>query len=103
MHTADTKTFQIADIDWDSKFDGGIHLNDGTVLRLEVELVDEAGTIQPLRLSGFSKQGSTIRADYSPMRDTKGFVEGRKFTQVRIRSDIPFDCMQVVWIDYDPK
>lgn len=88
-------------IDSNSKFDG-IHLQDGTVLRPELELIDEKGSIQPLALSGFTRKYD-LAANYGAAEGTLGFSKSRKFVTLRIKSDFPFACKSISWVDYDPK
>ena len=91
-------SLEIPNIKWDAKFDA-IYLEDGTTLMPELELVDEHGNVQRLRLSGRVRKNS-VQAVFRPVED---FEKGRNFTMVRIRSDVPFRCNEMMWVDYDPK
>ncbi|HMT08038.1 MAG TPA: hypothetical protein PKA82_08540 [Pyrinomonadaceae bacterium] len=95
-------TVSISNIEWGAKHDGLIHLNDGTSLGPELELVDEGGLVQPLVLSGFTQKYG-IDANYRAAKDTLGFSENRKFVKLRIRSSQPFVADKIVWKDYNPK
>ena len=55
-HRHQSISLTIPSIDWDSKLDGMIHLQDGTMLKPELELIDKNGSVQPLTLSGFSRK-----------------------------------------------
>ena len=92
----------IENIDLGPKLDGMIHLNDGTVIDPEVELIDEGGLVQRLTLSGFTEKYG-VAANYRTAKGTHGFAENRKFVKLRIRSERPFSAVKIVWKDYNPK
>ena len=101
-HRDQSINLRIPDIDFHAGVTNGVRLKDGTVLNPEIELVDEGGTIQTLRLGGTVSK-YYIDAVFIPESGTDTFAAGRKFAKIRIRSDIPFECKSVYWRDYDPK
>lgn len=100
-HRYQSISLTIANIAWEAKLDGMIHLEDGTMLRPELELIDENGSVQPLTLSGFTRKYG-VAANYRATEGTLGFAKDRKFVKLRIKSDIPF-ASKIAWKDYDPK
>src|SRR4051794_2825970 len=84
-----------------SGFDG-VDLKDGRILHPEIELVDNEGKVQPLRLTGFVTK-FYVDAEYRPAKGTDGFRQGRQFSKIRIRSDVTFDCSLIYWRDYNPE
>jgi len=82
-----------------------VRLPDGTVVEPTVEIVDDHGNVFQLHKSGFA-MGRNDYVEFTPGSDSKHFTElspKRKYSKVRIRSDVPFVCESVRWIDYDPK
>ena len=102
QHRDQSVNLRIQDIDFHAGVTNGVKLKDGTVLNPDIDLIDENGTILTLRPSG-SVSKYYVDAVFKPVSETDGFASGRKFTKIRIRSDIPFECQSVYWRDYDPK
>ena len=77
-----------------------IRLPDGTVVEPEVEVYDENGKAFRMHKSGFAM----AREDYVEFwpEPTWTLPKNRKYSSVRIRSDVPFVCESVSWIDYSP-
>ena len=76
-----------------------VRLSDGTVVSPEIEIYDESGTRFEMRRGGFSMK----RFDGVVFRPDGDLPSEREYKKVRIRSDIPFNCEQIYWRDYDPK
>jgi len=81
---------------------GNIQLKNGNYINPKIEIVDQNGKTYELEDSsrngeyiGFSLKESILGID--------DFPDGVKFTVVRIRSDDPFLCNEIVWHDYDMK
>jgi hypothetical protein len=81
----------------------GVYRTDGTVLHPEIELVDEQGVTQSLRLGGLGQGHFGVDAEFRASENTDGFRRNRKFVTLRIRSDVQFDCWQIEWADYNPE
>lgn len=68
----------------------GLRLADGTIAIPEVQLIDEYGNSYDLKSPTFI--GNTERA-FSRL----GLPTDRAYTEVRIRSDRPINCEEVIW------
>jgi hypothetical protein len=80
--------------------DSEIRLPDGTVVEPVVEIYDEHGNMFPLHKGGFT-MGRNDYVDFTP--GTGILPSNGSYVYLRIRSDIPFVCDEILWIDYDPK
>jgi hypothetical protein len=77
-----------------------IRLPDGRVVAPEVEIYDEKGNMFPLYKTGFAMG----RSDYVVFKNyDMPFRRDTTYSLLRIRSDMPFVCESIYWIDYDPK
>jgi len=77
-----------------------IRLPDGRIVKPEVEICDDSGKIFEMHQTGFTlgRQG----ADFVDFGDPYRLPAGRAYTRLRIRSEVPFVCEQIEWIDYSP-
>jgi hypothetical protein len=88
--------------DWDEKDKKKLLLTDGSVLSIEVELSDERGnkySLVPNRIGKyveFGKDKSDIPLSAPPSNEPD-FPQDRVYTKVRIRSERPVKCEQVIW------
>jgi len=91
--------------DWDKADKKKILLSDGNAILIEVELSDEQGnkySLVPIRIGEyieFGKDKSNVPLSASPSKEPD-FPPDRVYTKVRIRSDRPIKCEQVVWGNY---
>lgn len=76
-----------------------IKLPDGTVARPEIELYDEDGNRLTFRHIGFSRK----YFDAVVFKPVESMAKDRTYSRIRIRSNVPFTCQEIYWIDYDPK
>jgi|CXWL01.1.fsa_nt_gi hypothetical protein len=86
-HRSQSIGLTIASVEWGAKFDGVIHLEDGTLVGPELELIDGSGLVQPLTLSGFTQKYGIV-ANYRAAENTLGFAKDRKFVKHRIKKCI---------------
>lgn len=77
-----------------------IRLPDGTVVRPEVELYDYSGEVVELHQKGFTMGHEG--ADYADFSPANKLPAGRTYAKLRVRSDVPFVCERIEWIDYSP-
>ncbi|MFL6373747.1 MAG: hypothetical protein ACJ73D_03670 [Pyrinomonadaceae bacterium] len=96
-------TLRTYGIDFQAAGFDGVHLKNGTVLNPDIELIDVDDTTQSLHPSGADQGHFAVDAVFSPVKDSMGFVKNRRFARLRIRSDVPFDCERLAWVDYNPK
>ena len=81
---------------------GNIQLKDGTFIKPEVEIIDENGKVY--QLEDVSRHGNLI--GFRPNEEIHGtfsFPKNVTYKAIRIRSDKPFLCKQIIWYDYDLK
>lgn len=76
-----------------------ITLPDGTVIEPEIEIYDESGNVFTTRHTGFTMKSEGY-ATFSPKPN---LPTDRKYTRLKVRSNVPFVCDHMIWIDYDPK
>jgi hypothetical protein len=82
-----------------------IRLPDGSMVEPEVEMFDVYGNRVQLHHSGFA-MGWHDEIEFTPGSDSKHPMDlprNRGFMKLRIRSDMPFVCERIYWIDYDPE
>ena len=82
-----------------------IRLPDGTVVEPEVEIYAEHGNMFKLHKSGFA-MGRDDYVEFAFGAKENNYMSlptNRTYTQLRIRSDVPFICERINWIDYAPK
>ena len=98
--------FKLANIkDWDKEDKKKLSLPDGSTILIQVELNDEHGNkylLVPTRIGKyieFGKDKSSIPLSAPPSNEPD-FPTDRVYTKVRIRSDRPIKCEQVVWGNY---
>lgn len=72
----------------------GVRLPDGTLITIEIELIDDNGGRYPLSFSARGKD--TLSFSYK-----SAFPPDRTFPMVRIRSSRPLECHQIVWVNYN--
>jgi hypothetical protein len=81
-----------------------IKLPDGKIVAPEIELYDEFGQSFEFHHSGFAmKAYDDVTFTPGPSNQMVKLPADRKYTKLRIRSDIPFSCDQIYWRDYHPK
>ncbi len=81
-----------------------LKLPDGKLLSPEIELYDDSGNKVEFFHSGSVTKyfvDEVFRARYQ--NQSIDLPADRRYTKMRIRSDIPFSCDQIYWRDYDPK
>ncbi|MEO5858063.1 MAG: hypothetical protein ABIR33_03850 [Pyrinomonadaceae bacterium] len=99
-HRSQSLNLRIADFDMGSSPNvSEIKLPDGTIVRPEIEIYDEAGQRLAMRHSGFGRK----YFDAVVFRPVESLAPARRYSKIRIRSDVPFTCQGIYWIDYDPK
>jgi hypothetical protein len=76
-----------------------IKLPDGRVVKPEIEIYDEDGEMRNMRHSGFVRK----YFDGVVFRPSGDLSSDKRYTKIRIRSDVPFTCEGIYWIDYNPK
>jgi len=78
-----------------------IKMPDGTVVNLEIQMIDQDGIVYPLRFT--SRVGSSM--GFSGVRSAKHdkSVRNRVYIKVRIRSDEPVTLSSVYWVCGDMK
>jgi len=80
-----------------------IRLPDGTVVEPEVEIYDEHGKMFQMNIAGFA-MGWNDDVEFSHEAKDNNYMALPKnmiYTSLRIRSDVPFICERIMWIDYD--
>ena len=91
--------------DWAEKDKKKLSLPDGSAILIQVELSDEHGTkysLVPNRIGKyveFGKDKSDIPLSAPPSNEPD-FPPDRVYTKVRIRSESPVKCEQVIWGNY---
>ena len=86
-----------------------LNLADGRSTRIEAFLFDDKGEIYELQLSQTSvgpqlgKKGAMKMVDGKPDYSETRFPGDRKFTKLKIRSEIPLKCEKIEWIGSNPK
>ena len=84
---------------------GSLIFADGTLVRPQVQIVDEFGKIRILKgghhLLGHSNLPNGVRTIQYAGYD--GNLSNRKFVSILIRSDKPFRCTKITWHNYSPK
>src|SRR6266478_7291487 len=79
---------------------GGIKFPDGTTVTPQVQLVSEDNELFELTEAGLSDTGMSLgKRDVN--RDP-ALPRNKSFVKVRIRSDKPIECRQIVWRNYNP-
>ena len=73
----------------------GIRLEDGSIVKPEIELVTKTGEVQPFRFVGFSNADLVFENDH--------IARGSSFAELRIRSPKPVVCSRISWISYMPQ
>jgi hypothetical protein len=76
-----------------------IRFPDGTKINPEIEILDDRGNAVNMYHSGFAMKYWDAVVFTPP--DT--IRRNKDYRVIRIRSDIPFYCEGIYWIDYDPK
>lgn len=76
-----------------------IKLPDGTVVEPEIELYDEFANKVDFRHSGFVRK-TYDDVVFSPDSE---LPKDRRFTKLRIRSNVPFSCGEIYWMDHNLK
>lgn len=76
-----------------------VRLPGGTVVQPEIELYDELANKFEFRHSGF------VRKTYDDVVFSPGpeLPKNRRFTKLRIRSNAPFSCGEIYWMDRNLK
>ncbi len=99
-HKSQSLKLRIANFDLDSNPSvSEIKLQDGIVVRPEIEVYDETGQGQSMLHSGFGRK----YFDAAVFRPTGDLAADRRYSKIRIRSDVPFTCEGIYWVDYEPK
>ena len=81
-----------------------IRLPEGAVVEPEVEIYDEHNNVFHLHKSGFT-MGRNDYVDFTLGTSSNNYMTfptNRTYVYLRIRSDIPFVCDEILWIDYSP-
>lgn len=90
---------------WRNFHEKNFRLSDGTIIKPEVEIIDEYGNEYHLR-SGRSGISPLSPDSEKWIVDYIGFYgqtpKDRNYAQIRIRSDKPFQC-SISWYDYNLK
>ena len=73
----------------------GTRLQDGSVVKPEIELLTETGQVQSFRFVGFSNAELVFENDH--------IVRGSTFSKLRIRSPKPLVCSRIKWVSYMPE
>lgn len=83
-------------------------LEDGTIIKPEIQIIDQENKTYDLEGGQcFASPDTdsdlwTVSAiGFSFQEDQK--CNGKLFTEVRIRNDKPFECLQMYWYDHNPK
>ena len=78
---------------------GQIKLPDGTIINPEIEVYDEFGNKFELHHSGFVTKFYEDVV-FKPESDSTRFTtypDDRRYTKIRIRSGVPFECARIYW------
>lgn len=78
----------------------GIKTPEGTIVNPEIILVDEEGNEYPLSFGGSRYFEGKNFVNY---RYGRGLPIGKKYSKVRIRSEIPLPVKQILWSGYNTK
>lgn len=79
---------------------GGIKFPDGSIVSPQVQLVSEDNEVFELREAGLSDTGMAFSRHGAD--DRPNLPRNKSFVKVRIRSDKPIECRQIVWRNYNP-
>lgn len=88
---------------WADKENTTLELNDGSRLKIEVELTDEKGNQIKLFSNGIADAFVEFgkRAQNKENIEESYFQKGEKFNKVRIRSDKPVTTEEIVWARFE--
>jgi hypothetical protein len=93
-------------VDWDL-LDSRFVLSDGSSGRVDAWIHDDQGGEYELSLAGIGGRGGlylTRKAILDPMRDRPRngpvFPADRVYTRLRIRSDLPLDVHEILWVTH---
>jgi hypothetical protein len=76
-----------------------IRLPNDTVINPEIEIVADDGNAVKMQHSGFTYK----YFDAIDFRPSDPVQTNERYSVIRIRSDVPFYCEGIYWIDYNPK
>jgi hypothetical protein len=86
---------------------------DGAIINPEsdimVEISDEYGNRYRLEsgqfgVSGYDAESETIKVNWAGFSNHPNDLPGnRRYREIRIRSEKPFHCSKIYWVDYDRK
>lgn len=98
-HGKQTLDLRIKDFQFDphSKI-SEIGLPNGKLIQPEIEVYDEAGDRFTMRHTGYTRKYFEAIV-FSP---SSTVLVDKRYNKIRIRSDVPFDCEAIYWIDYSP-
>lgn len=77
----------------------GIKLPSGMEINPEIEIIDDHGNVVELHHTGFALKYFDA-VEFSP---SNAVLPDQEYKLIRIRSDVPFHCDGIYWIDYNPK
>jgi hypothetical protein len=84
-----------------------IELENGTIIKPEIEIIDENGKIYHLKKSSrlqSSEFGMLIGFSLDEEKhQLESLPQNLTYRSIRIRSDKPFYCKKIIWYDYDLK
>jgi len=76
-----------------------IRLPNGTVINPEIEIVPDSGNAVKMQHTGFTYK----YFDAIDFRPSDSVQTNARYSVIRIRSDVPFYCEGIYWVDYNPK
>jgi len=102
-HTPYTAPYDPNDKSWDQSW--AMRFPDGSLVRPEVQIVDEYGKVYDLKSPSFTHKDRTKGDATGGMGFTRSFdpsidsnlPKDRVYRTVRIRSDTPIHCSRIIW------
>jgi hypothetical protein len=102
-HTSYTTPYDPNDKSWDQSW--AMRFPDGSLVRPEVQIVDEYGKVYDLKSPSFTHKDRTKGDAMGGMGFTRSFdpsidsnlPKDRVYRTVRIRSDRPIHCSRIIW------
>jgi hypothetical protein len=76
-----------------------ITLPDGRLIHPDIEIVDDGGNAVTMDHAGYTLK----YFDGVDFRPSDSVQPSRNYKVIRIRSDVPFYCEGLYWVDYNPK
>jgi hypothetical protein len=87
---------------WADESERKILFNDGRVINIEVELIDENDRSTFLFPNGFAELVEFgKRVENKKNTDESFFRKGEKFNKIRLRSDKPIEAEEIVWMEFE--